>query len=205
VDKTNDLSGTAINLDRWTLVGDATSFDLGTSANAPCFGVAGSKRFGKAPCTVVPAGPGPKGSAAYVQSLPAMCQSAAAGEQPGQPGLNSGLMELATLGCYATAKAAIVPPAQGTYGTMGIYGLRGKGLAQWDSSVTKSWKFGERLTAQFRFEVYNVLNSTFYALPSNNLASPSTFGQAQTTQNSGNAINGTGGPRSVEMGLKLIF
>jgi hypothetical protein len=205
VDKTNDLSGTAINLDRWTLVGNATSFDLGTDANAPCFGVAGSKRFGKAPCTVVPAGPGPKGSPAYVQNLPAMCQSAAAGEQPGQPGLNSGLMELATLGCYATSNAAIVPPAQGTYGTMGIYGLRGKGLTQWDSSITKSWKFGEKLTSQFRFEVYNVLNSTFYALPSNNLASPSTFGQAQTTQNSGNAINGTGGPRSIELGLKLIF
>jgi hypothetical protein len=123
---------------------------------------------------------------------------------PTEPG-NSALLSLAKVGCYVSAGSVIVPPAQGTYGTMSHYELYGKGLHEWDASITKDWKFRERFGAQFRFEAYNVLNRTQYALPSAGLATPNTFGQAQATGNNGNGFNGTGGPRSFQLGLKLSF
>jgi len=193
-DSSNDLSGTGINLDRWTLVGDPSNFPVGGPGHPACFGTTG--KFAKAPCVKV----------ASVSNMPAACISAATNEatNPAVPG-SSGLTSLANIGCYYENGTAIVPPAQGTYGTMGPYELTSQGLHQWDMSVSKTWKVKERYSAQFRFEVYNVINRTFYALPSSNIGSPSTFAQSQTTANNGNAINGSGGPRSIQLGLKLTY
>jgi len=74
-----------------------------------------------------------------------------------------------------------------------------------DLSITKSWKFNERLSAQFRGEFFNVFNAVEFAVPAGNLASPTTFGAAATTPNLASLIFGNGGPRTMQLGLKLLF
>jgi hypothetical protein len=118
----------------------------------------------------------------------------------------NGLAALADFGCYYENGTAIVPPAQGTFGNMGRNVLRnGVPYREWDASVTKSWKIKERLTMQFRAEIFNLLNQTIYALPSGKPTSPSSFGVSQTTNNTGDPILGNGGPRQIVLSLKLIF
>jgi carboxypeptidase family protein/TonB-dependent receptor-like protein len=214
-DSSDDLSGTGEKLDRWTLLGSASPFDgiAGGVGHIPCYGVLGSgSKFTKSPCTAVAPG-GAFGTLAYVSNMPAACITAAEQEAPGVPGAlvkgvqSTGLAELGALGCYAIGNSAMVPPSQGTYGTMGPYALTSKPLYEWDMTIAKKWNFKERYAAEFRWEMYNLLNTSFYNIPTGtaNLASPATFGQATTTANSGNAINGSGGPRSMQIGLKLSF
>ena len=71
--------------------------------------------------------------------------------------------------------SVMVPPAQGTFGTMSRYELYGKGFSEWDLSIIKGWKLTERLTTQFRAEIYNVVNSTQYNIPKPALIRPATW------------------------------
>jgi hypothetical protein len=101
--------------------------------------------------------------------------------------------------------SVIVPPAQGTFGTMRRNVLRGAPFYQWDLSFDKLWKLSERVNAQFRAEAFNILNRTNYALPTANLGAPATFGQSQSTPDSVNPVIGTGGARRIQFGLKFTF
>ena len=220
-DTTDDLDGTGVGLDRWSMVGSPSAFNVGGPSQLPCFGWAGTGTsnvsingqnytFGKSTF----AG---QANCQSVTTMPAACVSAAAAEpnspstvMPGAAGTsaavnNTALYQLYSKGCYMAGNSVIVPPAQGTYGTMGRDFLRAKLFAQWDLSVLKDFKIKERLTAQFRAEFYNVLNNTHYALPSSNPAAPNTFGESQSTPDANNPVIGTGGPREVQLGLKLIF
>ncbi len=200
VDTSNDISGTGVLLDRWTFVGKPSDFKIGYAGPAPCWGVTGSSFSKAANCTPVP----------NVASMPALCQSAAAAEPvnpnlpPGTPNA-TGTAALAAYGCYMMGNSVIVPPAQGTYGTMGRDVLSAPAFRKWDMSVTKNWKFKERYTAQFRAEFFNVLNHVLYAPPSANLAAPASFGASLATPDSGsNPVLGPG-PRKIQLGLKIIF
>src|SRR5262249_25094444 len=51
-------------------------------------------------------------------------------------------------------------PADGTLGNTGKAILRAPGINNWDFSVFKNTKIGERVTWQFRFESFNILNHT---------------------------------------------
>ena len=167
-----------------------------------------------------------QGTPAFVANFPAACIAAATAESISNGGLwnlptNSnaksgvtastvgynGLSQLANIGCYAVGGSAIVAPAQGTYGTMTWDQLRTGGFTQLNTSVTKDWKVKERLTAQFRFEIFNLFNRTQYAGVGVNLGAPSTFGKAAFTPDvgSGAAVTGSGGPRAMQLGLKLLF
>jgi hypothetical protein len=192
-DASTDISGTGEFTDRWTLVGSPKNFTVGGISTVPCFGVAGSS-FDIPNCTTVPS----------LAAMPAACLTAAAAEQTG-PGGTTGTQSLANFGCYMQGASVIVPPAQGTFGTMGRGVLRGAAFNQWDMSVTKGWKFKERLTAQFRAEFFNILNHTYFSQPASDPSSPVNFGQAQSEPVQGNPIVGNGGPRQVQLGLKLIF
>ena len=92
---------------------------------------------------------------------------------------------------------------------MGHNVLRGHAYKETDFSVTKSWKFQERLTAQFRAEIFNLFNEVNYATPyqttNSNLAAPANFGRATSTPNTFSFIFGSGGPRTMQLALKLIF
>ena len=124
-----------------------------------------------------------------------------------QAATDTGLASLSSIGCYAMGSSAIVPPAQGTFGNMGRDELRAKGFEGWNASITKDWKFKERLTAQFRWEAFNLLNRTQYAGIGANLGNPASFGEATQTPDvfKSNPVVGSGGPREMQVGLKLIF
>jgi hypothetical protein len=146
-----------------------------------------------------------------VANFPAPCLAAAAGGATNSS-LSSTLNplgELAALGCYVQNGTAISPAGQGTYGDMPRNVLRGQPTKETDINITKSWKFRERLTAQYRAEIFNVFNAVEYATPylttNSNLASPTNFGRSLNTPNTFSFIFGSGGPRTMQMALKLIF
>jgi hypothetical protein len=87
-----------------------------------------------------------------------------------------------------------------------------------DASLTKAIRFGERVTAQFRAEFFNIFNHVNIANPyggpggGNGFTDPSgTAGAGFGFQNStpdvvsSNAVLGSGGPRAIQLGLKIIF
>jgi len=72
---------------------------------------------------------------------------------------------LNTYGCHFQGHSVLISPALGTFGTAGRSNWRDSGLRNWDLSFIKSWKFQDRLTAQFRAEFFNVLNHPNFANP----------------------------------------
>jgi hypothetical protein len=97
--------------------------------------------------------------------------------------------------------SVMVPPAQGTFGTMSRYALFGQPFAEWDLSIIKGWKLTERLSTQFRAEIYNVINSTQFGAHNTSLNSPSSLGEALATPDIGSAspVIGTGGPHKIQL------
>ena len=86
--------------------------------------------------------------------------------------------------------------------------LRGPGLVQLDASVIKNTKLSERVTMQFRWEVYNVLNrANFAAFVVNNNINSGSFATISNTPDVsiGNPVVAQGGPRSMNFALKFIF
>jgi hypothetical protein len=122
---------------------------------------------------------------------------------------------LANTGCFASGGSVMIPPAYGTYGQMGKNIFRDGGFRNWDFSIFKSFKFRERLTAQFRAEFFNVLNHPEFSNPGGpgggaGTTDPSVgagFGCGCVTPDTGgsNPVLGSGGPRAMQLGLKLIF
>jgi hypothetical protein len=125
---------------------------------------------------------------------------------------------LTNLGCYAAGKSVLVPPAYGSYGTLGPSVFRSTPYVNVDLSVTKTWTFKERYKAQFRAEAFNIFNhpnisnprggpggDATYTDPS--AAAGTNFGFRPETPDvtSSNTVLGSGGPRSIQLGLKLIF
>ena len=112
------------------------------------------------------------------------------------------------------AATAFAFPAPGTLGTCGRNSLRVRGLQQWDMNLTKLTKITERMSIQFRWEVYNVMNhANFSFFPAN-----STFSGGGSVGLAGNGFAGLsttpdvlnpgvaqGSPRSMQFALKLIF
>jgi len=119
-------------------------------------------------------------------------------------------------GCYVNGNSVMTPPATGHFGNMGRNIFRDGGFKDVDFSVFKNFKFTERLGAQFRFEVFNLLNAAIVANPYGaaagaNLGSDpsgsSTFGCGCSTPDvgNGNALLGSGSARVMQLGLKLAF
>jgi hypothetical protein len=128
----------------------------------------------------------------------------------GAPGLAQA--SLTNLGCYQQGGSLLMPAAYGSYGN-GIRNIfRGASFRSWDLSVTKSWKFRERLNAQFRAEIFNLLNHPNFAIQAPANTNPTTpgataFGCACSTPDNArqNPVLGNGGNRAMQLGLKLIF
>lgn len=202
VDPTDDVTGTGEGQDRWDLIGKASDFNgYGGYAAIPCYGAPGSTFANAAGCNV---------------GLPPACV-AAASSLPTNPNVPAstpgatGLSQLNRLGCYMSGNSVIVPPAQGTFGTMSRYELRGKGFSEWDISIMKNWIIKERVTTQFRAEIFNVLNMTQFAPLSStngaNLAQPGKFGATTGTPNivGQSPIIGNGDTRRIQLGLRFQF
>lgn len=123
------------------------------------------------------------------------------------------MASLASLGCYAKGTSILIPPAAGTLGNTERNMFRDSGFKNWDFSVSKRWVIRERLTTQFRAEFFNFLNHPNFSNPGGpagagyNDPSAASFGCGCITpdQAAPNPVLGSGGARSIQLGLKLLF
>ena len=128
------------------------------------------------------------------------------------------MAQLLAFGCYMKGSSVMTPPAPNTFGNMRRNLFRDSGFRDLDMSVTKAWKFGERLKAQFRAEFFNILNHPSFANPYGGTSGygpgafddPSSIGSfgcgcATPDQAGGNPVVGSGSNRAIQLGLKLIF
>ncbi len=88
--------------------------------------------------------------------------------------------------------------------------LRGYDAIQLDLAVRRDFSISEKLKLQFRAEAFNLFNHPqFAAFDPNVTDGPGVFGYATSTlANQGSALNAlyeTGGPRSLQLSLKLRF
>jgi hypothetical protein len=113
-------------------------------------------------------------------------------------------------------------PADGTVGNSRRNQAIGPGLSQWDMTLIKSTKLTEKLSVEFRWEVYNLLNrANFHYFPDNVLLgscgnvlaggkcdpAEQAFGTINKTSDvsSGNPVIAQGGPRNMNFGIKFKF
>jgi len=106
--------------------------------------------------------------------------------------------------------AAFALPTPGTFGTMRRNQLHAPGFQDVDFSVLKNFRMSQRLTLQFRAEMYNLLNRINLAPPINAFNGPNAqdgFGVSFDTI--GDAFGapgiGPGEPFNVQFALKLTF
>jgi hypothetical protein len=107
------------------------------------------------------------------------------------------------------------------FGSLGRNSLLGPNYRNWDFSLSKTTKFGERLSVLLRADFYKFLNHpnfanpflpAFFADAGPNGIDPATgrsIGFLPLTATSdiglGNPILGGGGPRSIQFAVKILF
>jgi hypothetical protein len=105
-------------------------------------------------------------------------------------------------------------------GDLGRNALVGFGATQWDFAVHRDFPIHESLKLQFRAEMFNVLNHPNFGQPIGDLSSPQSInpqfgrsiqmlGQSLGASNVGGGgfdpLYQIGGPRSIQLALKLMF
>lgn len=115
-------------------------------------------------------------------------------------------------GGRAINPAAFVSPSGNSEGDAPRNFMRGFGAWQSDFAARRDFPIHERLKLQFRAEAFNVLNHPNFGSINARFCSLSptcTFGQAQATLAKSlgvlSSLYQTGGPRSMQLALKLIF
>ena len=91
---------------------------------------------------------------------------------------------------------AFADPADFTHGNASrtLPGVLGPGRISFDAMVAKNVRWGEDVRLQFRWEMFNALNTPQFGLPNQNFGR-SAFGQ----------VGGAGGRRIMQFGLKLYW
>jgi Carboxypeptidase regulatory-like domain/TonB dependent receptor len=152
----------------------------------------------------------PGGNTAAAPTTNATCNAKAMANGP------LAMASLFSFGCYAVGSSVLIPPAFGSYGASGRNLWRDSGFKNLDLSVDKAVKFNDRISAQFRAEFFNLFNHPIFCNP-NGIAGganstpgdPNTtgFGAAGSTPDvcASNPEIGSGGPRSIQLGLKILF
>ena len=193
----SDPSGTGEFQDRWNFYGDFNDFSSLGSVPVPFF-----------PGNVKNAG----GFLVPNPALPAACVNAAAALDQGANKIGSAA--LYRWGCFVKGNSIMVPPALGTIGNMTRDTFRGNPFRNWDASIIKDWHFTERLAGEFRFEIFNLLNTTHYGNPQFNGAggntpfgAPTVFGASAATPDvsNNNPALGSGGPREFQLGFRVSW
>jgi hypothetical protein len=204
-DQANNFSTTGEASDRWNFFGKPSDFKSIGPNGIPCFG---------------PGGP----PGACTGAIPQACLAAAASVGPAAlatlTGTGSGLPPnvAPTNYCYMVGNSVLIPNAFHAFGNMGRNIFRDTGFHNVDLSVSKSFKFGERMKAQFRVETFNIFNHPNFANPN---GGTSTYGQGATADPSQagafgcgcstpdnaafNPVLGSGSNRAIQLGLKFIF
>jgi hypothetical protein len=203
-DSANGFSGTNEFADRWnflstadvTKYGNPNDFKSGGANPIPCFGLACGNADPNTP-----------------NGIPAVCNAGAAAIGP------NAVASLNTAGyCYIKGKSMLIPNAMGAYGNLGRNVFRDTGYRNVDFSVTKNFKFGERVSAQFRAEFFNLFNHPNFANPYGGTngygigatadpSAPGAFGCGCATPDAAsfNPLLGSGSNRAMQLGLKFIF
>jgi hypothetical protein len=200
-DQAFNFSTTGEASDRWDFFGKPADFKSIGPNGIPCFG---------------------PGNSACTGAIPQACLAAAASVGPNATasltgvGLPNGVAP--TGYCYMVGNSVLIPNAFQAFGTMGRNIFRDTGFHNVDLSVSKSFKFGERMKAQFRVETFNIFNHPNFANPN---GGTSTYGQGATADPSQagafgcgcstpdnaafNPVLGSGSNRAIQLGLKFIF
>ena len=211
-DTVNNISGSNEATDRWDFFGNPKNFQSSNHSIPYCTGP------GAGGCSeTVASGQVVQFSDAQSTALFGACLAAAQNVDGGAVGGPTST-SLAQFGCYAQGSSVMIPPAAGTFGTMGRNLFRDSGFRSWDLSVVKTWKFREHLRAQLRGEFFNVLNHPSFANPYGGTSGygpgafndPSSLGAfgcgcATPDQAGGNPVVGSGSNRAIQIGLKIIF
>jgi hypothetical protein len=113
----------------------------------------------------------------------------------------NGPVILGTPAQWFNPAAFLAPPANSSfYGNLGRDTFIGPGLATWDFSTLKSTGISERLSLQFRAEIFNLLNRANFNTPNLIVFTPSglsgTAGAITSTSTTA---------RQVQFGLKLLW
>jgi hypothetical protein len=90
----------------------------------------------------------------------------------------------------------------GSSGHLGRNHFRGPGNNNWDLVVQKATQVSERVSLEFRAEVYNLFNRVQFGQPGNLTSDPGTFGQST---NEVRRADETSGARQIQFGLRLRF
>lgn len=103
------------------------------------------------------------------------------------------------------------PLAQGRQGTLGRGTLEGFGLSQIDLSLRRRFSLTERVAFDFRADAFNLFNTPNFANPLGVMTSAN-FGRSVSILSTGlagasgqNPLFVVGGPRSIQLALKLQF
>ena len=206
------FSGSGDNADRWDFFGKPSDFK-GTQNSIPyCSSPADAGGnptpfvLGNVTCSTTTGVSNVSTASANSATLIANCISKA-------PDPNT----LAAGGCFANGSSVMTPAKAGTFGTMGRNIFRDSGFKNLDFSLFKNFTFKERYTAQFRAEIFNILNHPVIENPygasngssggNNDPAAGSAFGAALGTPDvvAGNPLVGSGDGRAIQVGLKLTF
>jgi hypothetical protein len=102
---------------------------------------------------------------------------------------------------------AFSQPDFGTFGNLGRNSIYGPGYKNVDFSITKQTQIAERLGLQLRVEFFNILNHPNFAQPNHNIDPGLSGGELTQTPDVAqtNPGLGGGGPRVMQLGLKLVF
>ncbi|HUB79407.1 MAG TPA: carboxypeptidase regulatory-like domain-containing protein [Bryobacteraceae bacterium] len=110
--------------------------------------------------------------------------------------------------CSTGAADQIAGAAQ-QVGNIGRNSLIGPGFFNLNAALSKTTQFGERVAMQFRLETVNTTNTPQFANPNTGCCTSNNanFGFVTGTLSSGSgSVNaGTGGPRSVQLAVKITF
>jgi hypothetical protein len=148
---------------------------------------------------------------------------------PGQPFYLYGSQCVAVFGSSCPGgkgfnPAAFAPPPADIngnplrQGTLARNALRGMGLVQWDFALHRDFPIHKSAKLQFRAEIFNVLNHPNFGPPVADISNASQFGRSaqmlgqSLTGGNANLASGAfsplyqlGGPRSMQLALKLEF
>jgi hypothetical protein len=223
LDTGDDYSGTgetnnipAALGEHWDFIGNVNDFKSGNSSIPFCSGVfSAAPAPGDVTCTQSTPAQFVTLSAAQSQAFATACFNAANALGAATVASLNGQTNGGPGGCYAQKNSVMIPPAFGTFGTAGRNIFPSSSFENVDLSVYKNWKFKERLTFQFRAEVFNFFNHPEFANPGggpngynhNDPSVTNQFGCGCTTPDVAgeNPVLGSGSNRAVQLGLKIIF
>jgi hypothetical protein len=112
-----------------------------------------------------------------------------------------------TRSAITNAAQAFADPPPGTLGTCGRNSLRGPKFAQLDMNFVKEFRLRGNSRLQARWEIFNLTNHVNLGGFLTRNTRNTSFGKIGSTPDvdRGNPVLGTGGPRSMQWALKVLF